>query len=95
MMPRNAKNLSIAATRMIAWSAPSPSSPAPLARRYAALGLDRSARPSKLADRADNGLFPMLVPAAYMLDGKRKSTFTEPSYTKLLTFPAGRFLPAS
>jgi hypothetical protein len=28
---------------MIAWSAPSPSRPAPLARRYAALGLDRSA----------------------------------------------------
>src|SRR6266568_6535774 len=37
----------IAATRMIARSAPSPSSPAPSARRYAALGLDRSARPSK------------------------------------------------
>src|SRR6266567_3276208 len=34
-------------TRMIARSAPSPSSPAPSARRYAALGLDRSARPSK------------------------------------------------
>jgi len=32
---------------MIARSAPSPSSPAPSARRYAALGLDRSARPSK------------------------------------------------
>jgi len=28
---------------MIAWSAPSPSRPAPSARRYAALGLDRSA----------------------------------------------------
>src|SRR5215467_14049823 len=34
----------IAATTMIARSAPSPSSPAPSARRYAALGLDRSAR---------------------------------------------------
>src|SRR6266568_8741951 len=32
----------IAATRMIARSAPSPSSPAPSARRYAALGLDGS-----------------------------------------------------
>ncbi len=39
----------IAATGMIARSAPSPSSPAPSARRYAALGLDRSARPSKRA----------------------------------------------
>src|SRR5205809_8080464 len=39
------------ATPMIAWPAPSPSSPAPSARRYAALGLDRSVRPSKLADR--------------------------------------------
>jgi hypothetical protein len=32
---------------MIARSAPSPSSPAPSARRYAALGLDGSTRPSK------------------------------------------------
>jgi hypothetical protein len=78
---------SIAATPMIAWSAPSPSSPAPLARRCAALGLDCSVRPSKVADRAANALFPMLVPVAYMLDGKCESTFTEPSYTKLLTFP--------
>jgi hypothetical protein len=36
----------IAAMRMIARSAPSPSSPAPSARRWAALGLDCSARPS-------------------------------------------------
>lgn len=42
----------IAATPMVAWSAPSPSSPAPSARRFAALGLDRSVRPSKLAHRA-------------------------------------------
>jgi len=42
----------ITATAIIAWSAPSPSSPAPAARRCAALELDRSARPSKLADRA-------------------------------------------
>jgi len=42
---------------MIARSAPSPSSPAPSARRYAALGLDRSARPSKGAVRANASLF--------------------------------------
>ena len=42
----------IAATRMIARYAHSPSSPAPSARRYAASGLDRLARPSKQADRA-------------------------------------------
>ena len=39
----------IAAASMIAWSASSPSSPAPAARRCAALGLDRSMRPSKPA----------------------------------------------
>ncbi len=44
----------IAATRMIARCALSPSSPAPTARRYAATGLDRSARPSKSASRAAN-----------------------------------------
>ena len=37
----------IATARMIARSARSPSSPAPVARRCAALGLDRSARPSR------------------------------------------------
>ena len=37
----------ITATSMIAWSAPSPSSPRWRAR-CAALGLDRSARPSKV-----------------------------------------------
>jgi len=42
----------ITATAIIAWSAPSSSSPAPAARRCAALELDRSARPSKLADHA-------------------------------------------
>jgi len=41
-------------TRMMPRSAPSPSSPAPSARRYAALGLDRSARPRKRVDRAAN-----------------------------------------
>jgi hypothetical protein len=40
---------------MIAWSAPSPSSPAPSARRYAALGLDRSVRPSKVRRHVNNG----------------------------------------
>jgi hypothetical protein len=39
----------IAAARMIARWARSPSSPAPAARRCAALGLDRSVRPSKQA----------------------------------------------
>src|SRR3989440_6667228 len=39
----------IAAARMFARCARSPSSPAPAARRCAALGLDRSARPSKQA----------------------------------------------
>jgi len=69
----------IATMPMIAWSAPSPSSPAPSARRYAALGLDRSMRPSKVADR--------VADASLSMYEKRKSTFTEISYTKLLTFP--------
>jgi hypothetical protein len=42
----------IRATPMIAWSTPSPSSPAPAAPRRAASGLDRSVRPSKMAVRA-------------------------------------------
>ena len=67
------------ATPMIAWPAPSPSSPAPSARRYAALGLDGSVRPSKLAHRAAD--------ASCSMYGNAKSTFTEISYTKLLTFP--------
>jgi hypothetical protein len=37
---------------IIAWPAALPSSPAPSARRYAALGLDRSLQPSKLAHHA-------------------------------------------
>src|SRR6266568_2387366 len=68
------------ATPMIAWPAPSPSSPAPSARRYAALGLDRSVRPSKLAHRAAD--------ASCSMYGNVKSTFTEISYTELLTFPS-------
>jgi hypothetical protein len=72
-------SISIAAASIIAWAASSPSSPAPAARRCAALGLDRSMRPSKLVDRAADAL---------VLDApKRKSTFTEISYTKFLTFP--------
>jgi hypothetical protein len=53
------KTIDITASSMIAWSAPSPSSPAPSARRSAALGLDRSMRPSKLADRAVEALVAM------------------------------------
>src|SRR6516225_3707618 len=51
----------IAATRMIARSAPSPSSPAPSARRYAALGLDRSARPRKGYNHAANAYQTILA----------------------------------
>jgi hypothetical protein len=49
----------IRARSMIAWTAPSPSSPAPSARRCAALGLDRSARPSKVADHAADASLSM------------------------------------
>ena len=49
----------ITAIPMIARSALSPSSPAPSARRYAASRLDRSVRPSKLADHADDVAFSM------------------------------------
>jgi hypothetical protein len=45
---------SIMARPIIAWPAALPSSPAPSARRYAALGLDRSLQPSKLADHASD-----------------------------------------
>jgi hypothetical protein len=47
----------IMARPIIAWPAASPSSPAPSARRYAALGLDRSLQPSKLADHASDASF--------------------------------------
>ena len=72
----------ITAMSMIAWSAPSPSSPASSTRRYAALGLDRSVRPSKVADRAAD--------AQFSIHGNSKSTFTEISYTELLTLPRRR-----
>jgi hypothetical protein len=49
----------ISARPIIAWSAASPSSPAPSARRYAALGLDRSLQPSKLADHDFDASFSM------------------------------------
>src|SRR6516225_4442946 len=42
----------ITAPTMIAWTEPSPSSPAPAARRCAASGLDRSLRPSKVVGHA-------------------------------------------
>ena len=46
---------------MVARSAPWPSSPAPSARREAALGLDRSARPSRLGSHAANGYLRCLA----------------------------------
>ena len=70
----------IAVSGIIAWRAPSPSSPAPT-RRYAASGLDRSVRPSKVAS--------MPLMSGYRCTTTH-STFTEISYTKLLTLPAGQ-----
>ena len=49
----------MATTSMIARSAPSPSSPAPSARRCATSGLDRSAWRSKVADRAADASIAM------------------------------------
>ena len=49
----------IAITFMIARSALSPSSPAPSARRNAAVGLDGSTRPSKSSGRAAIALITM------------------------------------
>jgi hypothetical protein len=70
----------IMARPIIAWATAAPSSPAPSARRYAALGLDRSLQPSKLADHASD---------ARVVDGhdEPQSTFTEISYTNYLTLP--------
>src|ERR1700747_830757 len=42
----------ITAPTMIAWPEPSPSSPAPAARRCAASGLDRSVRPGRVVGHA-------------------------------------------
>jgi hypothetical protein len=71
--------IDITATTMIAWSEPSPSSPAPAARRYAASGLDRSVRPSKVVGHA--------VDATSQYLKNPTSTFTEIAYTKFRTFP--------
>ena len=49
----------IMARSIMAWRAASPSSPAPAARRYAALGLDRLLQPSKLADHASDASISM------------------------------------
>jgi len=67
----------ITATEMIAWSASSPSSPAPAARRSAASGLDCSARPSKRVCHAADAL---------VLDARKpNSSFAEIPHAKLLT----------
>jgi hypothetical protein len=49
----------ITARPIMAWCAALPSSPAPSARRYAALGLDRSQQPSKLAHHASDASLSM------------------------------------
>jgi hypothetical protein len=49
----------IIARPIMAWPAASLSSPAPSARRYAALGLDRSLQPSKLSDHASDASLSM------------------------------------
>jgi len=49
----------IMARPIIAWPAASTSSPAPSACCYAALGLDRSLQPSKLADHASDAALSM------------------------------------
>ena len=71
--------IDITAPTMIAWSEPSPSSPAPAARRCAASGLDRSVRPSKVVGHA--------VDATSQYLKNPTSTFTEIAYTKYRTFP--------
>src|SRR5262245_11231397 len=73
----------ITAPTMIAWTEPSPSSPAPAARRCAASGLDRSVRPGRVVGHAVDASLQCL---------NYQTTFTEISYTKLRTFPSG--LPA-
>ncbi len=68
----------------VALPASSPSSPAPAARRYAALGLDRSARPSKLADRAADATCSMC--------GNENSTCTENLLHKTSDTPSAHFI---
>src|SRR6516165_13168 len=70
----------ITAAPMIAWPAPSPSSPEPHSGAPRGAGLDGSARPSTVAGRAVN--------ASSVDVPKRKSTFTEISYTNVLTLPS-------
>src|SRR6516225_10635660 len=70
----------IAAAAIVAWRAPSPSSPAPRgARRGAASGLDCSVRPSTVA--------AMPADAPLSMQPKPKFTVTETSYTKVRTLP--------
>jgi hypothetical protein len=81
----------IAATGMIARSAPSPSSPAPSARRYAALGLDRSARPSKWGDRAANEYVRRLpVLKVHACQSDRSSTGLLRKKSRVCVIPAHR-----
>jgi len=68
----------ITAPTMIAWTEPSPSSPAPAAHRCAASGLDRSVRPGRVVGHAVDASLQCL---------KHQPAFTEISYTKLRTFP--------
>ena len=79
--------IDITAPTMIAWPEPSPSSPAPAARRCAASGLDRSARPSNVVGHA--------VDATIQCRKTPTSTFTEIAYTKFRTVPHGPSYRAS
>ena len=76
----------ITASMMMARRAPSPSSPAPTARRFAASGLDRSVRPSKIVRQCRR---------RFLDPGKPDSPFTEIPYTKFLTFPMTPLFPRS
>ena len=69
----------IMARPIVAWLAPSPSSPAPSARRYAALGLDA---------RRSQANWPTCL-RCRDLDGYNEPefAFTEGSYTNFLTIP--------
>src|SRR6266567_6788137 len=80
---------------MIARSAPSRSSPAPSARRYAALGLDRSARPSKRGNHAANAYLTMLARTEdkRSSDSVRQVEYWFPQLTSLLASDAGYCLP--
>jgi hypothetical protein len=62
----------ITATVMIARRAPSPSSPAPAARRFAASGLDRSVRPSKIVHHAVDA--SLLMPGNHIHPSQKSLT---------------------